>query len=240
VIFKRFFFIVLLLLGMHAAEAATHDYVVERAYFEDQTNALNLSQVKEKPFKTFPGMLTKSYSQSTFWVRIKIAPPLKPVHDHRLVLKIQPTYLDTVELFDDAEPARVGRVLGDRHPYANNERKSLTYDFVIPVSEAPRYAWIRLKSTSTNLMQFSVIEEADAQLIDKKLEMASAAIFSALIIFIFWALIQWWVTKERLVGIFIIRQLLGLAFFAAYVGYFRVLLAGYVSPAAVDLTLSFL
>lgn len=238
-IFKRFFFIVFLFLGIHTAGASTHDYVVERAYFEDQTNALNLSQVKEKPFKTFPGMLTKSYSQSTFWVRIKIAPPLKAVHDHQLVLKIQPTYLDTVELFDDAEPARLGRVLGDRHPYANNERKSLTYDFVIPVSETPRYAWIRLKTSSTSLMQFSVVEEDDAQLIDKKLEMASAAIFSALIVFICWALIQWWVTRERLVGIFIIRQLLGLGFFTAYVGYLRVLLDGHISPSALDLTTSF-
>ena len=216
-----------------------HDYVVERAYVEDPSNALTLTQIKQQHFTPYQGMFTKSYSQSTFWVRIKIAPPSKPIQNNELVLKIQPTYLDTVEFFDDAEPTRVGRVLGDRHPYANNERNSLTYDFVIPTSETSRYAWIRLKTTSTSLMQLSVVEEADAQRIDKKLEMASAAIFSALIVFISWALIQWWITRERLVGIFIIRQLLGLGFFVAYVGYLRVLLAGHVAPLILDLTLSF-
>ena len=221
------------------AHAAAHDYIVERAYFEDASNALTLDQVKEKPFATFSGMLSKGYSQSAFWVRLKIASVGQEGHGSPLVLKIQPTYLDEIRLYDSAEPLRLDRSLGDHSPYANNERNSLTYDFLIPASEKERYVWLRLKTSSTNLMQLLVVSEADALMLDRQLDMVSSAIFSALAIFLLWASMHWWATRERLVGIFIIRQLFGIAFFAAYIGYFRILLSDVVSPAFLDLTLSF-
>lgn len=221
------------------AQAATTDYIVDRAYFEDASNQLTFDQVKEKPFVVFNGMLSKGYSHSAFWVRLKIAPVMTEKADEPLVLKIQPTYLDEVQLYDAAEPLRLGRVVGDRYPYANNDRKSLTYDFLIPASNKERYVWLRLKTSSTNLMQLSVVSEADAIAMDRQFDIAVAAILSALLVFLFWAIVHWWSTRDRLVGIFILRQLFGLAFFLAYVGCLRVWLAGKVPPPILDLTLSF-
>jgi signal transduction histidine kinase len=214
--------------------AASQDYIVERAYFEDETNSLTFAEIKSKPFQVFTGMLAQSYSNSTFWVRIKIAPATKPVQDNRLVLKIQPTYLDEVELFDPIQPQKINRIVGDRHPYANNEWKSLDYDFLIPTSNQARYAWLRLKTTSTNLMQVSVFEEPDARFVDRKIETASAVILSALTVFIIWGLIQWWFNKEHLLGVFMVRQLIGIVFFVAYVGYLRVFFSDYFPPSILD------
>ncbi len=234
------FCLALLQFGIHPAYAATHDYIAERAYYEDTSNALRLDDVKEKPFKAFSGMLSQSYSKSAFWVRVKVAGTEKADAEQRLVLKIQPTYLDEIRLYDAAEPAKLNRVVGDRYPFANNERKSLTYDFLIPASLQPRYVWLRLKTTSTSLMQISVVSEDDAQFIDRTLEVASTVIFSLLLIFLIGAFVYWTLTRERLVGVFLIRQLMGMAFFAAYMGYLRILFAGQISPSFFDVTLSFL
>jgi len=222
------------------AHAAVHNYIVERAYFEDASNALTLDQVKQKPFATFSGMLSKGYSRSAFWVRLKIANTDQKDQSSALVLKVQPTYLDEIHLYDSEEPLRLNRVLGDRYPYANNERSSLTYDFLIPASKKERYVWLRLKTSSTNLMQLSVVQENDAIKLDQLLEAVSTAIFSALVIFTIWAFIHWWLTRERLIGIFLVRQMLGILFFAAYVGYFRILFNGIVAPPLLDFALSFL
>ena len=221
------------------AQAATKDYIIDRAYFEDASNQLTLAQVKEKPFVAFTDMLSKGYSQSAFWVRLKIAPVMTEKAAESLVLKIQPTYLDEIQLYDPAEPLRLNRVVGDRYPYANNERKSLTYDFLIPATKEERYVWLRLKTTSTNLMQLSVVSEVDAVAMDRQFDVATSAILSALIVFIFWAVVHWWSTRDRLVGIFVVRQLFGLAFFMAYIGCLRVWLAGWISPTILDFTLSF-
>ena len=222
------------------AHAAVHNYIVERSYFEDASNALTLDQVKQKPFATFSGMLSKGYSRSAFWVRLKIANTDQKDQSSALVLKVQPTYLDEIHLYDSEEPLRLNRVLGDRYPYANNERSSLTYDFLIPASKKERYVWLRLKTSSTNLMQLSVVQENDAIKLDQLLEAVSTAIFSALVIFTIWAFIHWWLTRERLIGIFLVRQMLGILFFAAYVGYFRILFNGIVAPPLLDFALSFL
>lgn len=238
---KAFFRILIPFLSLFVslAQAATTDYIVDRAYFEDASNQLTFAQVKEKPFTAFNGMLSKGYSQSAFWVRLKIAPVMTKKSDESLVLKIQPTYLDEIQLYDAAEPLRLNRVVGDRYPYANNDRKSLTYDFLIPVSKQERYVWLRLKTSSTNLMQLSVVSESDAIAMDRQFDMAVATILSALLVFMFWAIVHWWATRDRLVGIFILRQLSGLGFFLAYVGFIRIWLAGMVSPPLLDMVTSF-
>ena len=238
---KKVFLFLLMLLQLLAlsASAATHDYIAERAYFEDASNALTLDGVKNKPFVPFSGMLSKGYSKSVFWVRLKISPTEQSGVTSPLVLKIQPTYLDEIRLYDAAEPLRLNRVVGDRYPYANNERKSLTYDFLIPARSEPRYVWLRLKTSSTNLIQISVIQAPGALNTDRLLEAVSTSIFSVLVVFLIWAFLQWWITRERLVGVFLIRQLLGIAFFVSYVGYSRILLEGLVAPQTLDLALSF-
>jgi two-component system, sensor histidine kinase LadS len=239
---RKFLLLILLVswaISASLAQAATTDYIEDRAYFEDASNQLTFPQIKEKPFTAFNGMLSKGYSQSTYWVRLKISAANENALDKPLVLKIQPTYLDEIQLYDPAEPTKLNRVLGDRHPYINNERKSLTYDFLIPASEKERDVWLRLKTSSTNLMQLSVVSEADAIAMDRKFDAATAAILSALLVFIFWAIVHWWSTGDRLVGIFILRQLSGLGFFLAYVGFIRIWLAGMVPPPMLDVTTSF-
>lgn len=238
---KKVFLFLLMLLQLLAlsASAATHDYIGERAYFEDASNTLTLDGVKNKPFVPFSGMLSKGYSKSAFWVRLKISPTEQSGVTSPLVLKIQPTYLDEIRLYDAAEPLRLNRVVGDRYPYANNERKSLTYDFLIPARSEPRYVWLRLKTSSTNLIQISVVQAPGALDTDRLLEAVSTSIFSVLVVFLIWAFLQWWITRERLVGVFLIRQLLGIAFFVSYVGYSRILLEGLVAPQTLDLALSF-
>jgi hypothetical protein len=70
--FKRFIACVFLLLLVGNAYATGRDYIIERAYFEDSSNALTLDQVKTKPVIKYDTILSKGYSRSTFWIRHKL------------------------------------------------------------------------------------------------------------------------------------------------------------------------
>ncbi len=235
---RAFLFLVFIqILATTSAFAKSHDYVLERAYFEDTSNSLSYDQVQDKPYTPFNGLLSKGYSKSAFWVRLKIEANTQPALKE-FVLRIQPTYLDEIQLFDPAHPSGKSRVTGDRYSFEDSEYQSLSYNFVIPADEAPRYVWLRLKTTSTNLMQVRVLDIKGAKISDQVYETFSIAVISALLIFLIWSAIHWLMFRERVVGVFFVRQLTAILFFASYVGYFRVLLPEQFSPDFLDKSLS--
>jgi signal transduction histidine kinase len=230
------------LFALTGAQAKSHDYVLERAYFEDPSNSLTFAEVQNKAYTPYTGLLSKGYSTSNFWVRLKIA-PVSDLHDESLqslIVRIQPTYLDEIELFDPLVMNNQPRVVGDRYPLANNEYQSLSFNFVVPSHQEARYVWLRLKSTSTNLMQVRVLDLKDTKQADHLFDFFAIGASAMLIIFLIWSGLHWLLFRERLVGIFFIRQIISILFFASYVGYFRVFLADSLAPSQLDYLLSLL
>jgi signal transduction histidine kinase len=224
---------------MTSVFAKSHDYVLERAYFEDTSSALNFDQIQNKTFTPYDGLFSKGYSKSAFWVRLKIAANTQP-DLKEFVLRMQPTYLDEIQLFDPAHPSDKPRVTGDRYAFEDSEYQSLTINFIVPADTSPRYIWLRIKTTSTYMMQVRALDIKGAKYSDQVYETFSIVVMSALIIFLIWSAIHWLMFRERVVGVFFIRQLVAILFFASYVGYFRVLLSDQLSPAFLDRTLSLL
>ena len=224
---------------MTSVFAKSHDYVLERAYFEDTSSSLSLDEAENKTYTPFTGLLSKGYSKSAFWVRLKIdATTQQDVKE--LVLRIQPTYLDEIQLFDPTHPSSKARVTGDRYAFEDSEYQSLSFNFVVPADNSPRYIWLRIKTTSTYLMQVRALDIKGAKVSDQVYETFAIAVISALIIFLVWSAIHWLMFRERVVGIFFACQLVAILFFASYVGYFRVLFSDHFSPAFLDQSLSLL
>ena len=237
---RAFLFLVFIqILTATSVFAKSHDYVLERTYFEDTSSALTFDEVKDKSYTPFTGLLSKGYSKSAFWVRLKIAANTQP-NLKEFVVRIQPTYLDEIQIYDPAHPSPKSRVTGDRYSFEDSEYQSLSYNFVVPADSEPRYVWLRLKTTSTNMMQVRVLDIKGAKISDRIYETFAMAVISALIIFLIWSAIHWLMFRERVVGVFFIRQLTAILFFAFYVGYSRVLLSDYFSPAQLDWALSLL
>ncbi len=221
------------------AQSASKDYLLERAYLEDASSALTFEDAQNKAYTPFNGLLSKGYSKSAYWVRLKLPGSRNP-ELKELVLRMQPTYLDEIALFDPAHPSLKRRVTGDRYGFEDSEYRSLSFNFVLPVDENPRYVWLRIKSTSTYLMQVRALDQKGAQVSDQVYETFAIAVISALIIFLIWSAIHWLMFRERVVGVFFIRQLVAILFFASYVGYFRAIFSDQFSPAFLDRAFSLL
>lgn len=239
----RFLFLLLSLqlFALTGAQAKSHDYILDRAYYEDPTNSLTFAEAQNKPYTPYTGLLSKGFSRSTFWVRLNIVPEsnAEDVVLQDLVLRILPTYLDEIELFDPLVQSNHARVVGDRYPLVNNEYQSLSFNFMVPSMQAPRYVWLRLKTKSTNLMQVQVLSLKDTKYADQVFDFLTIGGIALLFIFLVWSGLHWLIFKERLVGVFVVRQIVSISFFASYMGLLRVFFSDIFSPSQLDYTLSF-
>jgi len=215
------------------ATAATHDYVLERAYVEDPSNALTLPQVELQTVTPFKSLLAKGYSQSTFWIRLKID-AVAGENPGNLILRIEPSYLDEIELFDALEPHKVNRFAGDRHAWSDYEYKSMAFNFVIPGAQAPRYVWMRLKTASTSMMKVQAFQLEDELKVDQQYQMLMGMLFLIVLMLVLWGTTYWLLHRDVLIGIFTIKQFVGLLFVGSYVGYARLFLSDYIAPSNLD------
>jgi len=235
--FKRLYFFIFFLLASFSAFASP-DYAGERAYYEDPTNQLTFSEVQSKTFIPFQKLLSKGYSNSTFWVRLKVLPTDE--RDTKLVLRLQPNYLDEIQLYDPVDPVTHDRLVGDRHYLSRFENFSFAYDFLIPAKSEPRYVWLRLKTTSTNLMVMHISNRKDAELADRNFNITASVILAIQILLLLWAAFYGWIFKDKLIAVFLVRQLSAILFFITFVGYSRSFFSHQFSPSVFDEGLSIL
>jgi len=228
-IFERFvhFLAALLLL---AGPAWAQDHITERAWFEDPSARLTLDDVRRQTFQPYSGLLAQGYGKAVIWLRLRIDPTRHPGADtmarvsESLILRIRPSYLDDIELFDPAFPSTAGQRTGDIHPRSTDQFRSLNLNLVIPRGEAPREVWLRLQTTSSRLMEVQALTLPATLEQDRRQALFHDLYLALLIVSLVWALLHWWVSRERVLGFFVLKQLLMVAWSLLVLGYARALL----------------
>jgi signal transduction histidine kinase len=229
------------------------DAIGARAYLEDPSNTLQLSDVQAADaagrFKTYSGPLNRGYSASAFWIKLNIQPGNIPEPRNlfyssqpggHLILRIRPAYLDEIALYDPLDPQASPRYVGDRHTLADAQYRSLNHNFVIPASTQARVIWLRLKTNSTNLMHVEALPFPQIISLDRNQDLWSGVFIGSLLLFLAWAVLHWLTYKERVVGALAINQLVALLFSLSVLGYVRLAFTDHVPAAWIDLSTSVL
>jgi signal transduction histidine kinase len=230
-----------------------NDAITERAYLEDPSNELQIEDVKHGPyaaqFKPYTGPLNRGYSQSALWLKLTLRPidasnlnptPQTPPPDQRYVLRIQPSYLDEIALFE-AENASTGpRLTGDQHPMSSQAYRSLNHNFVIQASSQPQTVWLRLKTSSTSLIhvEASSMEQAIAK--DALQYLLMGSFIGFLFLFFCWAAVHWLDHREPMMGVLAVNQFIALAFSLAILGYNRFIWGQQIPAEWLDISTSVL
>ena len=209
-----------------AAHAQAGDHIVARAYVDDPDGTLDIDLVRQRPVHPYEGVLARGYTHSATWLKLTVAPVPGAHPDHRLMLRVRPSYLDEVRLFDPLDDMGRLRVSGDHTDWQKGELKSLNHGFVIPTSDEPRDVWLRLKTSSSSLIHVDAMTLDEAQHADRIQEMWYGLMMGVLVLFFLWALLQWLLQRESLMAVFLLSQLVAVIYAAAYVGYTRLFSAG--------------
>jgi signal transduction histidine kinase len=245
------FFLSLCLLLPLASRA--QDAITERAYLEDDSGSLTLADVMQAPkaaaFRDYRGPLNRGYRVKAVWVRLSLQgnPLARQGGETKFagftpwyVLRIQPGYLDEVTLYDPLATESPPPKVGDRHPVLRFDYHSLNHNFVVPMSAAPRTIWLRLQTTSTNLIHVEALTFAQATGKDSLQSLLLGIFIGFLLLFFLWAFVHWWRYREHLIGILAIHQLAALVFSFTILGYLRLFSDAYVPAPWLDQFTSFM
>lgn len=102
------------------------DLIAERAWHEDMTGTLDWESAGSEAFVPFEGALTQGFGRAPLWLRLRIDPQANAAGgkwdpDEVLVLRVWPTLLDHVELFDPRDLRPTPRIAGGKHAWGAAE-----------------------------------------------------------------------------------------------------------------------
>ena len=223
------------------------DRILEKAYWSDTSGTASFEQAREASYTPYNGVLSQGFKAYPQWVRLKIdgAAPGGP---DQWVLRIRPVFLDEITLYDplstplstpassasSPQPDSAARSTGDRTPIAESDFESLHHTFVVPALAEPRYVWLRLSTTSTQLMHVEALSPRDMLREEHGLWLAYSALLAVLFSCLLWVFLAWLKDRDPVNGIFVVRQMVLLLYTASFLGYHRMLMAGVVAPATQD------
>jgi two-component system, sensor histidine kinase LadS len=227
-----------LALSMLAAlPAHASDYIAERAWVEDSSGELTRDEVARRMEQRFEGALAKGYGSSAIWVRIRVDPNARPPSARmadNLILRVRPAYLDEVLVFDPLAADAPAGVLGDRsHP---REAALQSADFLLPLArgEAARDIWLRVTSTSTRLIDVTILDLDDLGAVVAQQQLLSGVWVGLLLGMVIWALANWYWQGNLLMGAFGVEQAAVLAFALTSLGLLRTIWPSDWSAASLD------
>lgn len=225
--------------GVGAAWA--QDHILEKSYWTDRSGQASFAQAREAAYTPYSGVLSKGFNEHVQWVRLRIA-AVPPDGPDTLVLRIRPVYLDQITLFDPLalDSGQPARTTGDLTPWQSTEFESLNHTFVIGAHTAPRDVWLRLRTTSTQLLHVEALSPRDMLRLEHSLWLAYSALLALILSFLVWVLMAWLRDRDAVNGAFVLRQSVLLLYTASYLGYHRVLLAGLLQPHTQDAMYSWL
>jgi two-component system, sensor histidine kinase LadS len=206
--------------------AQAQSAIVGQAFYEDPSNQLDFATVRDQTFTPYQGILNKGYSSSTFWIRLDLDPvrdvgTIAGFQQDLFVLRISPSFLDEIELYDPQGPQDKRRITGARYSGADDEYKSPNFNFVFKNLDQPRRVWLRLKSNSSNIILVEALKIPALTLADQQQNLLYGAYFGIILLTLLLSLLIMQIRFDWIVAVFAIKQFATLlwAFFDR--GYYR-------------------
>lgn len=221
--------------------AQAKDMVSERGYWLDESGQATLQEVEKKTFTPFNGILAKGYSTGAIWIRLNIAASPSSATGDQFVLRLRPSFLDQIDLFDPADTVKsVSRQSGDMTLWSESEYQSLNHGFLIPALAKPREVLLRIASTSTLMVHVQVLSMSDATRADHAQEIWYSMAIGLIVMFWFWVFVSWLNDRDPVTRAFVLKQSVMIAYTLGYFGYQRILLGDWVTPAVLNALFNYL
>lgn len=227
------FLLLLAMVWSFCSVAWGDDFIVSRTVLEDRSGTLSIEEAVQAKFLPSEPILSKGYTDSVHWLRIVVRPR---ADGGELILRIRPAFLDEIKLYEAAPSVPGGwktRVTGDRTPYLERERASMVLGFAIKPAQPENVYYLRLKTTSTSLLNVEALAPHQAQIKDMRLTLYQTVYLGFMLALLVWAVNDYLSSRQRVVAWFGFHQATYIALNFAFLGAFAPLLESY-PPDLVD------
>jgi signal transduction histidine kinase len=208
--------------------SAPKDHIVASAFWEDASAQASWDTARSQTYTPYQGALSRGYSDSALWIRLTLAPSDRP-----LLLRILPIWLDEITLYDPANP-NTPPTLGQRFPAIKGQAQGLSHAFELQGSTNPRDIWLRMQTTSAKLFAAEAIATDEATFATTRQIVGSVLYVSVLFLFLLVLLPVYWVQREKVLGLFLLKHTAYVYYSAAYLGVPSLLLSQWLPPLFLD------
>uniref|UniRef100_UPI0040483B67 sensor histidine kinase n=1 Tax=Polynucleobacter sp. TaxID=2029855 RepID=UPI0040483B67 len=205
------------------------DLIQSQAHWIDRSGQAVIEQATQSPFESFEHLLAKGYSRHPIWIKVSY----KKVAKEDLILRILPTYLDEVTLYQRVGQQWMSSSTGDRYPFADRDNQNTALSFNLH-PQAENVMYLRLQTTSTSLMSLEVVTQKHFSQLEGRRDTLLGIYFGALIILMVISTTLGWLSKQTHLRLFALFEFFELLYASSFTGYMpRFVLPGH--PLLMDL-----
>ncbi len=230
-------FFLFLWLALSSTLALCVEPVSERAWVEDVSGSMSLEQVKATPQKPLTGpYFGQGFSDSVFWIRLRLDPSLWPEAkpETEVVIRLRPVNTDEFQLHDPLATGGEIRFTGDKHPWSQDDYQSLNNNFVVPLGAEPRDIWLRLKTSTSTFSSIELLNVKTVRAKDMRQLVSGLLYLSVLMICMGWGVLSWMSWRDKLLGLYVFREMILIMVSMITMGWWRVLGAPILPPYWID------
>jgi len=223
------------LTGCNGPVETSASLVQAQAWHMDKTGQATLADIEAiEDWQTMQGWKAWGFGPETIWVRMHLRAADPGIQTPWSVL-VRPAYLDYVTLYDPA--AGLVQRSGDALPPSDDDLESINFTFQIPALSHERDIYLQLHSTSSRTFHAQVLPSRQVQRQNQFQEWSIGFIIVTSVIFGLWALVHWWVSGDRVIGAFGLKQLTSILWSFFFMGFARIVVGPWL-PEGVLTTLA--
>jgi signal transduction histidine kinase len=201
---------------------AAPDLALSKAWRMDPSASASFTlQDAEKAtdWQTLPESNTWGFGKETIWVRLQLKAADQDTRTS-WVVRVRPAFLDYVTLYDPA----AGLVLrsGDAVPPEGEDLSSINFRFQIPPLPYERMIYLQMRSTSARTLHVQVLPYGQDLQQNRLQEWIMGFVMALSVIFATWALVQWIVSRDKVIGAFAVKQFFAASWAFFFLGFARV------------------
>ncbi len=201
--------------------SAAPGIVVAQGWWIDRSGRAELVDAEQvADWTAFSGLKTFGFEPGAIWFKFRLA-GLHADAPQSWTLRVLPAYLDDLT-FHDPQAGRVLRA-GRAIPPQGEMVSSINYSFPVPSMPEARDVYLRLESIGTRMALIDVVPQQEAAYRNRLQEWTFAALIALSAVSALWALAEWAVTREGIVGAFAVKQMLATLWAVMAAGFARVL-----------------
>ena len=225
--------VVFLLTGCQPAENATSDSLVRsQQWLMDKSGTASLEDIQSATdWQPLPEWKSWGYGPETIWVKLDLRASDK-VTSSPWVVQVRPPYLDYVTLYDPVNGLE--QRSGDALPPNDTELASINLTFLIPAMTTQRVVYLKVQSISTRVMHVAVMPYGVALQKNRSQEWLIGSVIAMSAVFALWALVQWFYTRDKVIGAFAIKEIVATAWGFLILGFARVAIGPWFSEGVLS------
>lgn len=204
------------------------DLIESKSWWVDKSGQAQLHEVMAvTDWQEFKNWKSFGFGSEAIWLRVK----LKAAQEASLapwVVSAGPVFLDHLTIFDPT--ANLVLRGGDGIAPTKEDLLSLDFSFQIPALAQERDLYVRVESMSSRPVFVDVQPFPDAMFALKKQDSLWAVLLVLSVVLALWGALQWWHTREKVIGVYAIKQSVTTVWLFFFSGYGRLFLGPWLEP----------